>query len=101
MAKVIKHEDGRLTLVVNPQEGETFFDLITSDEFFFKDLEYYQADEWAYIYDRRRDLVYWLNDYQYDLIGELNEKGEITLYPHDNDDTYAEYPWNTVYANQE
>jgi len=99
--EVFKHEDGRLTLKITPEEGETFFDLIQSDEFFFADLEFYVVDEWSYIYDRGRDLVYWLDGYTYNLVRDLEEEGEVTLDPHENDpEVYEEYPWNEVYSNQ-
>ena len=70
--------------------------VIQNEALFWADITFCGSmmDGWNYFYDANQNLVYPLNDYGYDLIDELIDKGTVTMYGRPNDGDYEGFEWN-------
>lgn len=101
---IISHQpNGTLKVVslikLKDFDGKNIFGSLTDllYELDSKDLDFYVShqDGWQYIYDERKDVVYWVTDYNYDMWNELRKVGVAILKPHPNTkEDYGDYEWN-------
>jgi hypothetical protein len=84
------------TIKITLGDEKNIQQVINSEGLFWNDLYYYSSGEdgWDYLHDANTNTVYPLNDYGYDHIKTLLDKGSVTLKGVPNDDTYADYEWN-------
>lgn len=92
---IIEKTENELTLIL--ENEETVYDVVSSDDFFMADLQFYHSsvDGWQYIYDANRNKVCYVTDYGFDEFDTLLEHGQVTLTYKENDlELYGEYEWN-------
>ena len=90
-----KEEDTLTIKLEDEDKGKTAYDIITDDEFFWKDLTFCSSnvDGWEFLFDANRNLVFRMNDYGWDWFTDLIRDREITLYGMPNDENFEGYEW--------
>ena len=94
----ITKQNNKLTLIKEKGEKLNLIDFITGDDLFNNDLTYYHSyqDEWQYLYDANRNLVFTLDNYGWNAFDDLITNGTVTLDGAENtNELYGDYEWNS------